>query len=89
MGLTMYDSLVQTSSEPFVLHYLCIDDQTYDKIVEIADPNLVAWRVSDLEMPAEALELQEVRGVRLRGEVALGALLGCTLPLGRGDSVGS
>ena len=60
MGLTMYDSLVQTSSEPFVLHYLCIDDQTYDKIVEIADPNLVAWRVSDLEMPEyELLEYRE------------------------------
>jgi hypothetical protein len=41
----MYDSLVQTSSTPFVLNYLCLDDQTYDKIVEINDPNLVGGRL--------------------------------------------
>lgn len=46
-GLTLYESLNQTS-ENFILHYLCIDDKTYEKIKKYQSENLIAYKVDDL-----------------------------------------
>lgn len=34
-GLVLFDSLKSTSSEPFRLHYLCLDDKSFDKLNKI------------------------------------------------------
>lgn len=46
-GLTLYESLIHTS-EDFILHYLCIDDKTYEKIKKYQSENLIAYKVDDL-----------------------------------------
>jgi len=46
-GLTLFESLID-NSDNFVLHYLCIDDLTYDKIKKNESPNLVAHHIDEL-----------------------------------------
>lgn len=46
-GLTLYESLLN-KNQNFVLHYLCIDDLTYEKIKKNESINLIAHHVKDL-----------------------------------------
>lgn len=46
-GLTLFDSLLE-KNQNFVLHYLCIDDLTYDKIKKNESLNLIPYHVNDL-----------------------------------------
>ena len=45
--LTLFESLMD-SSDDFILHYLCIDDLTYDKIKKNESPNLVPHHINEL-----------------------------------------
>ena len=47
-GLALYDSLMAHSNvgEGFTLHYLCIDDQSYSKLVALNLPNLAPYQAT-------------------------------------------
>ena len=34
-GLAMYDSLLEQCEQDFTLYYLCLDDETHDKLKEM------------------------------------------------------
>ena len=53
-GITLYDSLLKNSNE-FVLHYLCIDDESYNKLITYECDNLKVYNVNDLVNADEAL----------------------------------
>lgn len=46
-GLTLYESLMKFNDN-FVMHFLCIDEETFEKIKEINKENIVAYRLQDL-----------------------------------------
>lgn len=46
-GLTLFESLLEKNQD-FVLHYLCIDDLTYNKIKENESSNLIAYHIDTL-----------------------------------------
>lgn len=46
-GLSMYDSILETTKSKFILHYLCIDDESYDKLKKLNIKNLEIYSVSD------------------------------------------
>lgn len=48
-GLTLYRNLEQKTYGQFVLHYLCLDDETYDKLEALKLQNLCLWKISNLE----------------------------------------
>lgn len=43
-GLTLFESLRETSSEPFTLHYLCLDDESFNVVRNI--DGILAYRYS-------------------------------------------
>lgn len=55
-GLALLSSLKQHVKEDFILYWLCIDDQVYDRLQEINDPNVSCYRLSDLEKKDPSLE---------------------------------
>jgi hypothetical protein len=62
-GLTLYESLKARSSN-FLLHYLCIDDSTYDRLKDRQNESLKLYKVSDLinkDQALKALKEQEYR----------------------------
>ena len=46
-GLTLYESLLKNTNN-FVLHYLCIDDETYNKVVSFESSTLKVYNLKDL-----------------------------------------
>lgn len=46
-GIALYESLLNTSDD-FVLHYLCVDDKTYDKLIECDFDKLIVYNINDL-----------------------------------------
>ena len=54
-GFTLFKSLLDTSSEEFVLYYLCMDDETYNDILNINKyhNNIIGIKLSDLESKYE------------------------------------
>ena len=46
-GLTLYDSLKEYS-EDFILHYLCIDDTSFNKLTQFESKSLKVWNVTEL-----------------------------------------
>ena len=46
-GLTLYESLMKRDTN-FFLHYLCIDDISYNKISKIEFPNLKVYHIDEL-----------------------------------------
>jgi len=57
-GLCLYDSLMQNSSRDFVLHYLCVDQYTYDKLNSLQLPNLKTYTLEDLATDPEFATLR-------------------------------
>lgn len=55
-GLALLSSLKQHVKEDLILYWLCIDDQVYDRLQEINDPNVSCYRLSDLEKKDLSLE---------------------------------
>jgi len=57
-GFTLFKSLLDTSSEEFVLYYLCMDDETYNDILNINKyhNNIIGIKLSDLESKFEDLQ---------------------------------
>ena len=53
-GLTLYESLLKNTND-FVLHYLCIDDKTYNKIVRFESSTLKIYNLKDLLLNDESL----------------------------------
>jgi hypothetical protein len=53
-GLTLYESLLKNTNN-FVLHYLCIDDKTYNKIVRFESSTLKVYNLKDLLLNDESL----------------------------------
>ena len=47
-GLALYDSLVSTTSDDFILYYLTLDDKIYNKLKELNLPNLELITLSQL-----------------------------------------
>ena len=43
----MYDSLCETSKD-FVLHYLCLNQETYDKLSSLELDNLKCYRMEEI-----------------------------------------
>tara|TARA_R100000995_G_scaffold83426_1_gene59317 strand:+ start:6761 stop:7642 length:882 start_codon:yes stop_codon:yes gene_type:complete len=63
-GLALYDSLYKREDRtPFALHYLCLDDETYKRLLQLDLPFLFVYRVEDLE---ENEDLKEAKGNRDR-----------------------
>ena len=46
-GIALYESLLNTSDD-FVLHYLCIDDKSYNKLIECNLEKIVVYNINDL-----------------------------------------
>ena len=46
-GLTLYESLIKNTND-FILHYLCIDEATYKKILPFACSSLKVYDLNDL-----------------------------------------
>ena len=46
-GMCLYDSLCVTS-EDFVLHYLCLNQETYDQLNSLGLDNLKCYRMEEL-----------------------------------------
>lgn len=46
-GLTLYESLLKNSNN-FILHYLCVDDATFNVINNYSSDNLRAYHINDL-----------------------------------------
>ena len=53
-GIALHESLLN-SSDDFILHYLCIDDKSYDKLVECNFEKIKVYNVSDLINSDETL----------------------------------
>jgi hypothetical protein len=53
-GLALYESLLKTSDD-FVLHYLCIDDESYNKLIKYECENLKVYNINDLLNSDESL----------------------------------
>lgn len=53
-GLTLYESLLKTS-DGFILHYLCIDDESYNKLITHECDSLRVYNVNDLVNADESL----------------------------------
>ena len=56
-GLCLYDSLVEHTPN-FVLHYLCLNDETYDKISSLQLPGLICYSMSELEQDDQFEDLK-------------------------------
>ena len=46
-GLTLYESIISHNKD-CILHYLCIDDESYSKLLDLKIKNLKAYNVKDL-----------------------------------------
>jgi len=61
-GLTLYDSLENTQKPgSFVLHYICLDDDTYEKVSSIDKNSIKAIHISELEN--DNFELRNIRNI--------------------------
>lgn len=48
-GLALYESLQDTSSEPFTLYYLCLDRNSFDKLTDLGLKGILPIFIDDLE----------------------------------------
>jgi hypothetical protein len=48
-GIALYESLIETTKGKFTLHYLCLDDFTYDKLYELKLPHLIPHKIIKYE----------------------------------------
>ena len=46
-GMCLYESLAKHSQD-FILHYLCLNDQTYDKLSSLGLDNLICYSMQEL-----------------------------------------
>ena len=57
-GICLYESLCKHSAN-FVLHYLCLNDQTYDKLTSLQLPNLKCYNITELHNDQDFNTLQQ------------------------------
>jgi hypothetical protein len=53
-GLALYESINESSTD-FVLHYLCLDKESYNKLISLNLPNLIPFDVNELIVKDENL----------------------------------
>ena len=58
-GLVLYDSLERYTKEEFILYYLCLDQKTYDKLIELNLKNIIPMNLKELEY--DSLDLQRIK----------------------------
>lgn len=54
-GLAMYQSLKETMNQAFILHWLCIDDETYDALNALNFTDIQLYQLSVLELQDKEL----------------------------------
>jgi len=47
-GLALYNSLVNTTTQDFILHYLAVDDYTYQFLTNLNLPKMKVWNMSSI-----------------------------------------
>ena len=57
-GICLYESLCKYSAN-FVLHYLCLNDETYDKLTSLQLPNLKCYNITELHNDPDFNTLQQ------------------------------
>lgn len=63
-GLCLYDSLLEKSSQDFMLHYLCVDRYTYDKLNSLKLSHLKTYTLKDVAADSEFATLKENNACR-------------------------
>ena len=63
-GLCLYDSLVEKSSQDFMLHYLCMDQYTYDTLNSLQLSHLKTYTLEDIATDPEFVTLKENNACR-------------------------
>lgn len=58
-GIALYESLEKTTKDDFCLYYLCLDEQTYEKLNEINFKNLIPIRINEIEYSDDFKQLKE------------------------------
>tara|TARA_S200002703_G_scaffold98885_1_gene85516 strand:+ start:1162 stop:2040 length:879 start_codon:yes stop_codon:yes gene_type:complete len=60
-GLALYESLVQTSSDPFKLYYLCLDQESKETLDECGLDQIVPISLSSIEVKQDILDAKADR----------------------------
>lgn len=55
-GLALYESLKETSSEPFTLYYLCLDDKSFDKLNDLELEGITPISIAQFEQNNPVLQ---------------------------------
>tara|TARA_R110000824_G_scaffold282940_4_gene471203 strand:- start:113 stop:1024 length:912 start_codon:yes stop_codon:yes gene_type:complete len=58
-GLALIDSLLEKSSEELTIYYLCMDDETYNKLISLENKNIIPIGISSLEKEKDFKTLKE------------------------------
>ena len=73
-GLALYQSLLDESKDSFELHYLCLDEQSYKKLIKLSLPQIVIHHVDELETRQD---LQEAKNDRDRKQYIFTLVIFC------------
>lgn len=60
-GLTLYDSLINTTNGKFTLFYLCLDEKSYLKLKSLNDSNIIPIYLKDLIEKLEELKNYKIK----------------------------
>ena len=58
-GMALYDSLIANCEQEFTLHYLCMDDETYDAISKLNLDHINLVRMQEVEKTEDFKTLKE------------------------------
>ena len=64
LGLSLYESLLKTSSDDFRLYYLCLDDKAFEKISDINSDKLIPINLKQLLEECKDLSSYNIREYR-------------------------
>lgn len=59
-ALMMYYSLLDTCRDDVTLYWLCLDDETFERVVKVGFPGIVAVRLSDIEEEYDLASLKKL-----------------------------
>lgn len=62
LGIALYKSLTQHSKEPFQLYYLCLDDESYNRLLCLDYKNVIPVSIKELE--EQEKDLRDARANR-------------------------
>lgn len=64
LGLSLYESLIKTTSDDFVLYYLCLDDRSFDKILDINSSKIIPISLKQLLIESKELSSYNISEYR-------------------------